>query len=392
VSRPQTLSISDFCRTGSGGTPSRAEFGRYYDGGTIPWVKSGELREGIIVDTEEYVTPVALKESSIKLVPKGAILLAMYGATVGRMALLGVEATTNQAVCHIVPDPGIANTGYLFHALSAQVPSIVAKGVGGAQPNISQGVVKSLKVWLPSLQEQRRIAAILDQADALRAQRREALAQLDSITQAIFIEMFGDPVSNPMAWAKAPLTEVCHCYSGGTPSKAKPELWVGELPWFSAKDLKKDDLFDAQDHIAESVTETTTLKKLPPDTVVIVVRGMILAHTFPVSVIRVHSAINQDLKALLPRIPIEAQFLASCLRAQSGFVLEKVSEAGHGTKRLDTLGLQEIAVLLPPDQLQQTFATRIQAVEALKATHRTTLAELDALFASLQHRAFTGAL
>jgi type I restriction enzyme S subunit len=80
-----SLPISSFCSTGSGGTPSRANVGDYY-GGTIPWVKSGELREDVILDTEEKITDLAIKESSAKLVPKGALLIAMYGATIGRIA------------------------------------------------------------------------------------------------------------------------------------------------------------------------------------------------------------------------------------------------------------------------------------------------------------------
>ena len=156
--------------------------------------------------------------------------------------------------------------------------------------------------------------------------------------------------------------------------------------------MKAEDLFDSQDHIAETVPHTTSLKLLPKDTVAIVVRGMILAHTFPVCVLRVPATINQDLKALIPSQPIDAQFLAACLRSQAGFVLEQVSEAGHGTKRLDAQGLQKIRVLRPGTEHEQTFATRIQAIEALKATHRTALAQLDALFASLQQRAFNGEL
>ena len=212
-----TARLSDFCATGSGGTPSRSKLDRYYEGGTIPWIKSGELRESVIKHAEEYVTDAALRESSIKLVPCGAILLAMYGATVGRLGILGIEATTNQAVCHIVPDPRVADTQYLYRALSSQVPSLISMGVGGAQPNINQGIIKGLVVPLPPLPEQRRIAAILDQADALRAKRREALAQLDRLTQSIFIEMFGDPVSNPKGWPDAlTLGEVADIASGVT--------------------------------------------------------------------------------------------------------------------------------------------------------------------------------
>jgi type I restriction enzyme S subunit len=112
------LAIGEFCETGSGGTPNRAN--NLYYGGAIPWVKSGELREGIIGDTEEKLTERGLQESSAKLVPKGSILLAMYGATVGRMAFLGIDAATNQAVCNIRPDPTRADPRYVFHALQSK--------------------------------------------------------------------------------------------------------------------------------------------------------------------------------------------------------------------------------------------------------------------------------
>lgn len=252
--------------------------------------------------------------------------------------------------------------------------------------------LKEVRVPKPSLDEQQRVVTILDQADALRAKRREALAHLDGLTQSIFLDMFGDPVSNEAEWESKPLTEVCHPYSGGTPAKSVPSNWVGSLPWFSAKDMKQANLYDSNSHIAEALTRTTSLKRLPPDTVAIVVRGMILAHTFPVCVLRVPSAVNQDLKALLPRQEIEPQFLAACLRAQSEHALSQVSTAAHGTKRLDAEGLRAIPVILPELSLQQQFVARIWEVDALRAAWAEQFESLDGLFASLQGRAFSGEL
>ena len=303
-------------------------------------------------------------------------------------------ATASTGFCVLRPDPEKLSGSYLFHWVksAAFVGDMVSKATGASYPAVSDRIIFESLFPLPPLEEQHRIAAILDQAETLRTHRRTALALLDSLTQSLFLDMFGDPVANPKGWPTESLTDLCHCYSGGTPSKAKKEYWEGELPWFSAKDMKAEDLFDSEDHISEQVPETTTLKLLPKDTVAIVVRGMILAHTFPVCVLRIPATINQDLKALLPKQPVNSQFLAACLRSQSGFVLEKVSEAGHGTKRLDAQGLQSIRIPRPGDALEQTFATRIAAIEALKTTHRHALAALDALFASLQQRAFAGQL
>ena len=303
-------------------------------------------------------------------------------------------ATASTGFCVLRANQAELDGGYLFHWVKSPdfVADMVRKATGASYPAVSDRIIFDSAIPLPPLEEQRRIAEVLDRAEALRAKRRAALAQLDSLTQSLFLDLFGDPVANPKKLPTKPLTEACYCYSGGTPSKANTAFWTGDLPWFSAKDLKQPDLFDSQDHISREVPKVSTLKLLPANTVGIVVRGMILAHSFPVSVFRVPCTINQDLKALLPNLPLDAQFLAACLRCGSSYALQQVSEAGHGTKRLDSEGLSKIPILLPPIEQQREFARRVAAVEKLKTAQRASLAELDALFATLQHRAFTGDL
>lgn len=338
-----------------------------------------------------YVDQADVEALRAKVVPAGSILFAKIGEAIrqNHRVIAGCPMLIDNNAMAAIPGAKVEGR-FLYHYL--KTVDFYAIAPATTVPALRKSDLERLQIPLPPLPEQRRIAAILDQAETLRTQRRAALAQLDSLTQSIFLDMFGDPVTNPRAWPVVSLTDICHCYSGGTPSKANSAFWKGAVPWFSAKDMKAEDLFDSEDHIAETVPQTTTLKLLPKDTVAIVVRGMILAHTFPVCVLRVPATINQDLKALIPAIPINAQFLAACLRSQAGFVLEQVSEAGHGTKRLDARGLQKIRVLRPEPTLENTFATRVQAIEALKAKHRSALTELDGLFASLQHRAFNGEL
>ena len=193
------VALSDFCQTGSGGTPSRRKNGEYYGGG-IPWVKSGELRDDVLNFTDEHITDLALQESSAKVVPAGAVLVAMYGATVGRTALLEVDASTNQAVCFIIPESNLAVSRFVWYLLRASYDDLLAKRVGGAQPNISQQIIRRLRVPLPPLSEQRRIVEILDHAEALRKRAREADAKAARILPALFLKMFGDPAANPMDW------------------------------------------------------------------------------------------------------------------------------------------------------------------------------------------------
>ena len=206
------LAIGDFCRTGSGETPSRKEASRYF-GGNIPWVKSGELREGVITETEETITELAVIESSAKFIPKGALLVAMYGATIGRVAKLGIDATSNQAVCHILPDESLADMQYMFYALQAQVPHWLGKGVGGAQPNISQEIIKNTVLPLPPLEEQRRIAAILDKA----ARTQSAAAERASrATAALYRSLLIEELSKLDA-NKVQLGDFLQIARGGSP-------------------------------------------------------------------------------------------------------------------------------------------------------------------------------
>lgn len=204
--------ISEFCDTGSGGTPARSELSRYYTG-TIPWVKSGELKEEVILDTEEHINETALSESAAKLIPSGSLLVALYGATVGRIATLGVEAATNQAVCYIIPRTEI-DRRFLFYALRTRVPDWLSRRVGGAQPNISQQIIKDTKIPLPPLSEQKRIAGILDQADGLRRKRQQALSLTDQFLRSTFLDLFGDPVTNPKQWPMVPLRDRCEMVTG----------------------------------------------------------------------------------------------------------------------------------------------------------------------------------
>ncbi len=233
---------------------------------------------------------------------------------------------------------------------------------------------------------------MLDKADALRRQRQESLQLTEKLLQSVFIEMFGDPVSNTKGWPTEPLTKVCKLSSGGTPSKSNASFWEGNLPWYTPKDLKKDELADSIDHVSESVLTQTNLKLFPAETVLIVVRGMILAHSFPVSVIKKAGVLNQDIKALTPVADIHPQFLAACLRSQRSTILSKVSTAGHGTKKMDTEGLAEIRIFLPPMSSQMKFIEVVNRYRELLADGVCSKNSAENLFSSLQQRAFRGEL
>ena len=165
---------------GSGGTPSRKN--EDYYGGDIPWVKTGDLGEKIIKKPSEYITELGLKNSSAKLFPKGAVAIAMYGATIGKASILGIDATTNQACAVGNPKPNVTTSEFLYYFLLNEKDVFVAKGKGGAQPNISQGLIKEHVVYLPPVAEQKEI---VDRLDILLAQVEATQARLARIPDII---------------------------------------------------------------------------------------------------------------------------------------------------------------------------------------------------------------
>lgn len=316
----------------------------------------------------------------------------MYGATVGKTAILGIEATTNQAVCHIIPDDQTANFRFVWYAVRSCIDQLLSKRVGGAQPNISQEIIRDTLIPVPPLAEQERIVKLLDEADELRKLRAQADRRIADLIPALFHEMFGDPLKKTSRLPIFPLGEVVDLGSGATPSKENPEFWNGQTPWVSPKDMKGEEITDAEDHVSAVAFEMSNLQLIPKDTVLIVVRGMILAHTVPIRLCRVPVAINQDMKALLPKQSIDPEFLRWSLQAQHSHLLSQVSTAGHGTKKLDSDRLRAVTVPVPPLSLQKEFAVRVSDIRAMQAEQAASRRRLDDLFHSMLHRAFQGEL
>ena len=156
--------VSEFCaETKSGSTPSRTN-NEYWENGTISWVKSGEVHNNITLQTEEYITPLGLSESSTKLLPQDTVLMAMYGVTAGEVGYLAIEATTNQAICGMICRSK-AEAAYLYFSLIQSQAAISRLSNGGAQDNLSKNFIDNIKIVVPPSEfiEKLNLAAIVEQ-------------------------------------------------------------------------------------------------------------------------------------------------------------------------------------------------------------------------------------
>ncbi|HGB4071121.1 TPA: restriction endonuclease subunit S, partial [Salmonella enterica subsp. enterica serovar 16:l,v:-] len=172
--------LQNIANWGSGGTPSRSH-DEYYNG-NIPWIKTGDLGPKLITEASEYITDAGVKNSSAKYFPKGSVAIAMYGATIGKTSILGIDATTNQACAVGSPIEGITSSIFLYYFLLNEKNAFIKKGKGGAQPNISQAVIKEHPLSLPPYTEQKIIA---EKIDTLLAQVDNTKARLEQIPQIL---------------------------------------------------------------------------------------------------------------------------------------------------------------------------------------------------------------
>ena len=162
----------------AGATPSRSHL-EYYDG-DIPWLKTGDLNDGYITEVPEFITEAGVEHSSVRLNPVGSVLMAMYGATIGKLGILEIEATTNQACCACICYDGMYNK-YLFYYLLSQRKNYIAMGAGGAQPNISKDKIVNSIIALPPLEEQKRIVAKIEELMPLVEQYAKASTRLNTL-------------------------------------------------------------------------------------------------------------------------------------------------------------------------------------------------------------------
>lgn len=186
--------LGELYKITSGGTPSRTH-SEYYEDGTIPWVKTGDLKDKYLFETDEKISQLGLENSSARIYLKNTVLLAMYGATIGATSILKIDAATNQACAAFSPREDTLPE-YLYAFLESQKDKFIKDAVGGAQPNLSAGYLKTIEFKLPSLEQQTRITRNLSKIDELLLLRKQQIAKLDELVKVRFVEMFGDPIGN----------------------------------------------------------------------------------------------------------------------------------------------------------------------------------------------------
>jgi type I restriction enzyme S subunit len=261
--------------------------------------------------------------------------------------------------------------------------------VGSTQIHIRTPVFQELKIPLPPLSYQWKIAEVLDRAEELRSKRREAIAQLDALTPAIFLEMFGDPVTNPKGWERKPIKKIGEVITGNTPSRTNPDYYGTAIEWIKSDNINTPYYYLTQAEEGLSEAGKAVARIVAAGAILVTCIAGSPACIGNAAIVNREVAFNQQINALVPQQG-NVHFLFAQILTAKRLIQDASTASMKGM--VSKSRFEEIRLIFPPLNLQQEFAKRIEAVEKLKAAHRASLSELDALFASLQHRAFRGEL
>lgn len=239
-------------------------------------------------------------------------------------------------------------------------------GVGGSLSRANPEAVGEIQIPVPPLEIQRQIAAEIEDYQKV----------IDGARQVV--SGYRPRIAIDSAWRAFPLADICSLSSGGTPSKANPDYWVGDVPWVSAKDMKADRLNGAQLHVSETAVKESSTRLVHPGSLLILVRGMGLANGVPICEVTVPCAFNQDVKAIEPATHVNATFLRLTLQ-QQGEQFKKIMEtAAHGTLKINTADLLKMQISLPDLATQRAIVGEIDAEQALVNVNRELIRRMEA--------------
>lgn len=274
---------------------------------------------------------------------------------------------------------------YLLHYL--RTPAVVAHSthhaVGINLPRLSPKMLESFKIPLPPVEEQRRIAMVLDVADALRARRRQTVAKLNSLAQAVFAQMFGDGSE----WPVGKLGDLVPTTSGGTPSRSRPDYFEGHIPWVKSGELRVESVTATEEAITDEALSNSSAKLMPIGTVLLAMYGATVGET---ALLGIEAATNQAICCLSPTESLSGAYLLGLLRSRRNDLIGRA--AGGAQPNISQTIVRELEIPLAPIEMQSKYAERIAAIGRLRSVASSSAAVIDTLFASLQQRAFRGEL
>jgi len=393
----KTVTLGGIFDIARGGSPRPIDKFITDDPDGVNWIMISDATSKYITSTKKRIIKEGMKKS--REVHPGDFLLT-NSMSFGRPYIMQTSGCIHDGWLVLSPRGGVAHPDYFYHLLGSDIlyAEFERRAAGATVKNLNIDLVKGVEVLLPPLAEQRRIAEVLDRAEALRAKRRAALAQLDSLTQSLFLDLFGDPTPQTQRFPIQPLETILRqpLQNGAYyPKESYTEVGGVEMVHMS------DAFYEVvpRGKLKRVVCSQPDLEKyaLSEFDILIARRSLTIVDAAKPCLIPKSSEPLIFESSFIRVTPhpdkITALYLYHYLgneRVKQKCVQPYITQST--ISGINQSNLERVPVIVPPISLQREFARRVTAVEALKAAQRASLAELDALFATLQHRAFRGEL
>ncbi len=374
-----------------GGTPSKQN--PAYWGGDIPWVSVKDFKSSSIDGSSEYITSAGVKNSATTIIPKGNLIVPTRMA-LGKVAVNTVDVAINQDLkALLIKDAGVVDRDYLMRALESKASEIEKKGKGATVKGITLDVLKCLDIPLPPLETQNQIAAILEKADQLRKDCQQMEQELNNLAQSVFMDMFGDPVSNPKGWRVGCIGDLMESVCYGTSEKSSEEIleypvlrmnnitYEGGWNFSSLKymDMTEKDKRKYLVHKGELLFNRTNSKELVGKTAVFREEKPMAFAGYLIRA-RCNKLANPEYVSAIMNSRYGKQTLFSMCKSIVGMANINAKE------------LQKIKLPIPPIDMQNEFEIRIAKILDSKRGLEEEYKGYENLFGVLMQKAFNGEL
>jgi len=362
---------------------------RRFFGGEVPFVTPTELKGGIPV-TKTPVTLTELGANQVRVIPENSVMVCCIGS-LGKIGIAGTRLATNQQINSLVFDEKIVCPRYGFHYCQTLKPLLTHLAPSTTVAIINKGRFQEIQIPLPPLPEQKRIAAILDKADSIRRKRQEAVRLTEELLRSVFLDMFGDPVTNPKGWKVVKLGEIAIKVTDG--EHQTPKRTSEGIKLLSARNIQNG-FIDVSDVDFVGIEEHERIKQRcnPIRGDILISCSGTIGRVTTVEIDEPFSLVRSVAMVKPKTNLIDSKYLEHYLRTTA---LHRIMQNNANTSSQANLfqnQIRDLPICLPPRGIQEKFTVNISAIEKIVVLHNKALTDHDALFRSLLQSAFKSLL
>jgi type I restriction enzyme S subunit len=391
--------LKSLCQIRHGGTPSKANAAYWV--GSIPWVSPKDMKATMLSDASDHISQEAVENSATSVVPEKSILVVVRSGILAHslpVAQAAKPLAFNQDIKALTPDDAKVDPDYLFWFIRAQEPHVLTRGVkkGATVHSLQSGFIENLQVPLPARDEQRRIVDLLSRAEGIVRLRREAEKKAAELIPALFLDMFGDPATNPKGWQKAPLTAACgssddiKCGPFGT-QLAKSEFCHEGIPLWGIKHVNVGFSIPTVEFLSTEKAEELSMYSIVPGDIVMTRKGTIgncalYRDGMP------HGVMHSDLLRIRPdRNRCSSQFLSDQLHISRDveYQIARTASSGAVMPGINVGRLKSVQILIPPMETQHRYEEKIELIHSIQSQQSAAIVKAQAIFDALLASSFS---